>query len=148
MFLKNYTSEVPVHQTVYRIEQTLLKAGVTGIAKEYLPGSVGKISAITFAIKFDEGRPVTIRLPVDEDAAQQALWLDYADGDKLSPDGNTLTMWSKKKKTKADFREQAERTAWKIMQDWVEVQLSMIQMKQADFQQVFLPYMWDGEQTY
>ncbi len=34
------------------------------------------------------------------------------------------------------------------MQDWVEVQLSMIQMKQADLMQVFLPYVWDGKRTY
>jgi hypothetical protein len=26
--------------------------------------------------------------------------------------------------------------------------MSMIQMKQADFRQVFLPYVWDGERTY
>jgi hypothetical protein len=31
------------------------------------------------------------------------------------------------------------------MQDWVEVQMSMIQTKQADFIQVFLPYVWDEQ---
>lgn len=35
MFLKNYTSEVPVSQTIYRIEQVLIKCGVSGITKEY-----------------------------------------------------------------------------------------------------------------
>ncbi len=34
------------------------------------------------------------------------------------------------------------------MQDWLEVQLSMIAMRQADFVQVFLPYVWDGQRTY
>lgn len=69
------------------------------------------------------------------------------DGDKLSDDGNSLHWNSRKKKKKSDFAEQAERTAWKLVQDWVEVQLSMIQMKQADFVQVFLPYVWDGRET-
>jgi hypothetical protein len=27
-------------------------------------------------------------------------------------------------------------------------QLSLIQMRQADFIQVFLPYVWDGKQTF
>jgi hypothetical protein len=30
MFLKNYTSEVPVSQTIHRIEQVLIRCGVTG----------------------------------------------------------------------------------------------------------------------
>jgi hypothetical protein len=57
--------------------------------------------------------------------------------------------WSaRKRKVKADFREQAERTAWKIIQDWIEVQMSMIQMQQADFREVFLAYAWDGKRTF
>lgn len=146
-FLKNYTSEVPVSQTIYRIEQVLIKCGVSGIAKEYT-GSDGDIAAITFQIKLDGQRPITIRLPADKSAALQALWLDYADGDKLTPDGTSIHWNSRKKKVKDDFAKQAERTAWKLMQDWVEVQLSLIQMKQADFVQVFLPYVWDGQQTF
>lgn len=151
MFLKNYTSDVPVSQTIYRIEQVLIKCGVTGITKEY--GTNAEISAIHFHIKLEADKaPITIRLPADKEAAHQALWLDYvgADTDKLAKDGNSIQRWSgsNKKKTKAHFRDQAERTAWKLMQDWVEVQLSMIQMKQADFVQVFLPYVWDGKQTF
>jgi hypothetical protein len=147
MFLKNYTSDVPVSQTIYRIEQVLIKCGVSGITKEY--GPRGEIAAITFHIKLEAGRPpVTIRLPADKEAATKALWLNYADGDRLTDDGKRLAWSSKKKKTYADFIEQGERTAWKLVQDWVEVQLSMIQMKQADFVQVFLPYVWDGSRTF
>ena len=50
--------------------------------------------------------------------------------------------------TKATIYEQAARTAWKLVQDWIEVQVSMIVMKQAEFLEVFLPYVWDGRQTY
>ncbi len=148
MFLKNYTSEVPVPQTIARMETLLIRAGVTGITKEYHPAQAGKIAAITFCIQLPENPPVTIRLPADEDAVQQALWIDYADGDKLTPDGGKLVYSPYKKKTKASFRAQAERTAWKLVQDWLEVQLSMIAMRQADFVQVFLPYVWDGQRTY
>lgn len=148
MFLKNYTSEVPVSQTVHRIEQVLIKCGVSGITKEY--GSDGEVAAMVFHIKLKEDdAPLTIRMPADKAAALQALWMDYVDGDKLSPDGNSVISWaSRKKKTREDFKQQAERTAWRLVQDWVEVQLSMIQLKQADFVQVFLPYVWDGHQTF
>lgn len=146
MFLKNYTSDVPVSQTIYRIEQVLIKCGVSGITKEY--GTNAKVTAITFHIAMEGMPTMTIRLPADEAAATQALWLDYADGDKLTADGNSLHWNTRKKKSKADFVEQGERTAWKIIQDWVEIQMSMIQTHQAEWMQVFLPYVWDGKKTY
>ncbi len=146
MFLKNYTSEVPVSQTIYRIEQVLIKCGVSGIMKEYV-GTAGEIAAITFQIEAPAGK-ITIRLPADKTRALDALWLDYVDGDKLNEKGDAVAWSSRKKKRRADFAEQAARTAWKIVQDWIEVQLSMVQLKQADTLQVFLPYVFDGKRTY
>jgi hypothetical protein len=32
--------------------------------------------------------------------------------------------------------------------DWVQVQVSMIKLKQMKTLQVFLPYLWDGNQTF
>lgn len=144
MFLKNYTSNVPVHQTIHRIEQVLLRCGVSGIAKEYSPEQ--KIIALTFSVAFDNFTRVVIRLPVNEEAAWDALWRDYAGAD-ISADGKSVLYSSRKNKRKPDFKEQAERTAWKIMQDWVEVQMSLIQLNQAELREVFLPYIWDGKQT-
>lgn len=147
MFLKNYTSEVPVTQTIHRIEQVLIKCGVSGITKEYGPS--GETIAIRFHIKPGAEIPeMTIRLPADRDKALDALWLDYVGGDKLNAKGDAIDGWgSRKKKRKQDFAQQAERTAWKIVQDWIEVQMSMIQMKQAEYPEVFLPYVWDGRTT-
>lgn len=139
MFLKNYTSEVPTSQTVYRIEQVLIKCGAAGITKEYA-STAGEIAALAFQIETPNGL-VSIRLPVDVNRALEALWLDYVGDDKLTPDGNAVTWSSRKKKKKSEFKEQAARTAWKIVQDWVEVQMSMIALKQADTLQVFLPYV-------
>ncbi len=147
MFLKNYTSDVPASQTIFRIQQVLLKAGVSSINMDYGPAQ--EVIAITFAIQFDPSKPpVSVRMPANVEAAQQALWLDYTDGEKLSADGNSLAWNRRKTKTKKDFLQQGERTAWKLVQDWIEVQISMIQLKQADFVQVFLPYVWDGRQTF
>lgn len=149
IFLKNYTSDVPVSQTLYRIEQVLVRCGVSGFMKMY--GNSGEVTAVLFQVKIKDGdreAVQTIRLPADKERAWQALWLDYADGEKLSADGMKLQWCTRKKKVKLDFKEQAERTAWKLVQDWIEVQMSLVQMKQADMMQVFLPYAWDGERTF
>lgn len=145
MFLKNYTSDVPISQTIYRIEQVLIRCGASGITKEYLD-TKGNIGAITFTIETPSG-PASIRIPADVKKAHDALWLDYVDGDKLSPDGQSIYYNSRKRKRRVDFAEQAGRTAWKIMQDWIEVQMSMIQLKQAEPLQVFLPYVMCGKET-
>lgn len=63
-FLNNYTSNVPVRETIYRIEQVLIRCGVSGITKEYGPG--GLITAIGFHIETPNGK-VEIRLPADKD---------------------------------------------------------------------------------
>lgn len=143
MFLKNYTSEVPVSTTIYRIEQVLIRCGVTGIMKEY--GLNQRVVAITFRVVLPGDIKQMIRLPADEDKALDALWKDYMGEDLV--DGKKK--WdSRKRRNKNSFTDQAARTAWKIVQDWVEVQMSMIQMQQADLAEVFLPYFFDGRRTY
>ena len=133
MFLKNYTSNVPVSQTISEIEKILIDCGVQGITKAYHTN--GDVVAVIFHIEV-EGSSMTVRLPADKDKAQDALWNDY---EESHPRKNLST-----RKTRDDFAQQAERTAWRLQKNWVEVQMSFIQMKQADFQQVFLPYIFDA----
>ena len=148
-FLKNYTSDVPVSRTIQRIEEVLIRCGVSGITKEYV-GLNGDVSAVMFQIKLDPTQPpMTIRLPADKDAAQQALWMDYVGSDTLDASGQALSWHSHKKKKKSDFREQAERTAWRLIQDWIEIEMSRIQLKQGDVREIFLSYvMVDGKRTF
>lgn len=137
MFLKNYTSEVPVHETIANIERTLIKCKVSGITREY--DLEGGITALLFHINLD--RNYSIRLFANADAAQDALYKDYM-GDDLTPDGK-VKYGCRKQKKRGDFKEQARRTAWKLQQDWVEVQMSLVQMNQVDFLQVFVAYLYD-----
>ena len=105
MFLKNYTSNVHVSETIHKIEKVLIRCGVTGIMKEY--GIGGKVVAITFQIDSSESEAKhTIRLPADEEKALEALWLDYI-GDDLLPDGK-IKWSSRKRKPKQDFADQAK----------------------------------------
>ncbi len=144
--MKNYTSNVPAGESIARIERVLIRCGVLGITKEY--GPEGEIAAISFQIKMADDRKLDVRLPADKGAALNALWLDYAGDDKLSPDGSQIHWNNYKKKKRKDFAEQAERTAWKLMQDWVEIQMSLIQMQQAETVEVFMPYIVVDGQTF
>lgn len=130
MNIKNYTSTVPVNLTVSRIEQMLAEAGASAISKSY---TAGQLSALSFCIETPNKKLLTIRLPANSQAVYDAMYKQVK-----RPRSSTVDK----------LRDQAGRTAWKLMQDWIAVQLSLIHMQQADVLQVFLPYVWDGEQTF
>lgn len=133
MNLKNYTSSTPAHQTIAYIEAYLAECGVSGITKEILNGTP---VSLFFHIDLGNNQKFTIRLPAKVAEVHEYLWKAYC------------TSVSKPRKTKEDFKEQATRTAWKIQQDWVQVQMSLIKLKQVDFIEVFMGFLWDGEQSY
>jgi hypothetical protein len=128
--LKNYTSAVSIDQTISRIERALAGAGATGIMKEYKDGM---LSSLSFHVRLPTGRIVAVRLPANHEAVYQTMQQEVK-----RPRNGTMEK----------LRIQAMRTSWKLMQDWVEVQLSLIVLHQVDFMQVFLPYVWDGKRTF
>lgn len=132
MNLKNYTSSVPAHTTISYIEAYLAECGVTGIQKDFRGG---KPVALYFQTS-EKGKNFTVRLPAQVEEVHEFLWQDYV-ANAIRP-----------RKEKSDFLEQATRTAWKIQQDWVQVQMSLVKLKQADVLQVFMAFVWDGEQTF
>jgi hypothetical protein len=130
--IKNYTSNVPIERTVSHIEQRLAESGADGIMKEY---ANGQLTALSFRVTLPEnGQKISVRLPANVEAVYAALSKEVK-----KPHAGTM----------ARIREQSGKTAWKLMQDWCEVQLSLIAMQQAEFRQVFLAYiMYDGKRTF
>ncbi len=134
--MKNYTSGVPVETTIAKIEKILAKAGATGVSKQYTDGEV---TSLQFTIyEPSTKKQIAICLPANVEAVKRSLFLGVR-----RPRSRT----SRSLSTEDRIEQQAGRTAWKIVQDWVEVQLSLIEMGQAEIMQVFLPYVWDGRQT-
>ena len=43
--------------------------------------------------------------------------------------------------------EQAKRVAWRVMHDWLKIQISLIEAGVAEFAQVMLPYMHTGDEA-
>jgi len=129
--MKNYTSSVPVETTIARIEKILAQFGAMGVAKSY---KNGEVDSLQFSIAEPiSGKTITIHLPAKAKAVEKILKEDVR-----RPQAETFRR----------IEAQAARTAWKIIQDWIEIQLSLIEMGQAETLQVFLPYVWDGNKTF
>lgn len=131
--IKNYTSTVPAGSSQVKIESYLVEAGASDISKKYDPETKVCV-AITFRIfhtseQYPAGIAMFFKLPAKVEACFKVL---YGEVKRPRPDTKKLVM------------QQAERTTWKIISDWVEVQLSMIRLEQAEMLQVFLPYAYDA----
>jgi len=130
--LKNYTSEVPPSRSADRIEKFLVEAGATGIQKIY---EDGRLVGINFSINTDFGN-MAFRIPVKEKHAAKYL-------EKQRKRYVSTTQ-------RKAIEEQGARTAWRIAQEWVEIQFSMIALGQLDLTEALLVYAvrQDGKTLY
>lgn len=116
MPLLNYTTKVDIYTTLGQIQGQLVKHGAKKILQDY--DDSGRIIALSFMIDTPFG-PRGIRLPANVDAVHKVLT---------------------KQKVKCD-REQAERVAWRIVKDWVEAQMAILESEMVQMEEIFLPYM-------
>ena len=132
MPLKNYTSSVPVDRSISYIESKLAKAGAREILKMYDPD--GRVEGIAFNMPVGNTN-MTFKLPAKILACETVL---------------RASVRRPNSETEKRIKEQAERTAWKIVYDWVEVQMAMIELTQTEFFEVFMPYLYNHvtKQTY
>lgn len=122
--LANYTTTVNVPDTITEIERLLMNFGANQISKQY---ENGQPMGIEFSVKLD-GHPLLFRLPINTTAAHKVL--------------NSY-------KLRANLKTQAhaQKVSWRILRDWIRVQLAMVELKQAEMAQVFMPYAVIGNQT-
>jgi hypothetical protein len=127
--LKNYTSQVPSEKSIAMIEALLARKGATQTSKKY--DVKGNPVSLCFTV-FIKGVEVPFRLPARIDSCRKVLVGQMAPRSRVRPD--------MVRKVEA----QAARTAWKIVFDWVEAQMAMIDLAQVDLAEVFLPYAYDA----
>jgi hypothetical protein len=126
MNIKNYTSAIEASRSMARIEELLVEIGATNVNKQY----ADKIcTGITFLL-FDSQLQQTLAFHLKAQVAEcfTILWKEVK-----RPQANT----------KAMLQQQANKTAWKILSDWTEIQCSMILLGQAKPLQMFLPFVYD-----
>jgi hypothetical protein len=125
--IKNYTSEVSANRSVLHIEERLVKNKAKKIQKTYSEDGQGTLIGIAFLISVD-GKDLPFQLPARIDRVETVLREQYK-----RPRSDTFKK----------IKEQAERTAWKLISDWVDIQMSMVELDQADLVEVFMPYLYD-----
>lgn len=127
MSIKNYTSSVPVERSVMLIEHHLSRAGAATISKWYDENK--DLAGISFQV-VTNGISMIFRLPAKWKECEKVFVREIR---RPTPDA--------KKRAK----EQAQRTAWKILYEWVQIQVSLIELQQAEVLEVFLPYAYNPE---
>lgn len=125
MALKNYTSNTS--NTFDKIQKILAIHGASKIMMDYATDSSGKLTAIAFALDVN-GQQMAYRLPAMVENVEQVM---YGKKDR----------WGYTKKITEAQKEQAYRTAWANVRDWIDAQMAMIDTRQADVAQIFMPYL-------
>lgn len=124
MNIKNYTSTVPAMNSAAAIEQLLVEAGATSVSKWY---EDKQLAGFLFQLPV-QGQALVFRLPACAEAVTQLML-------QARPRANAQQRQS--------IRAQAWRTAWRTLHEWVQIQVSMIQLRQVEPLQVFLPYTYN-----
>lgn len=116
MPIKNYTTKVDAAVTVGQIQAALARHGAKKIMIEYDEDC--NVNAVTFAIMTGSGMQ-SVRLPANPDRVLAVLH---------------------QQKIKSADMEQARRVAWRIMKDWLDAQLAILETEMVTIDQVMLPY--------
>ena len=123
MAILNYTTTIEAYKTVSEIEWILMKHGAKSILKQY--GDGGKITGLSFLIE-TRGQKIPVRLPV-----KTAECLEVMKREKKNNPRQSIKATP----------EQAERVAWRILKDWTEAQMALLDIEMVRFEEIFLPYI-------
>jgi len=133
--LLNYTTKIAPEQTIAEIQKMLSSHGVMAMMTEY---DGPHVSAVSFKMDID-GKPMGFKMPCNWKAVLEII----------TQNSGKRNIWDEKKKQKMleERKEQAIKTAWRIIHTWTKAQLALIDVNMVTVQQVFLPYaiMKDGK---
>lgn len=125
----NYTTSISVDKTLGEIMSMLAKSGARSLQVDYDQGSPVGIQFL-IATKFgDRG----FQLPANVEGVNRTLRKQY--------DQRVVQL-------RFTTKDQAARVAWRIIKDWLEAQLALIEAGMAQLEEVMLPWMLhDSGQT-
>ena len=129
--IKNFSTSISVEKTIAEIEKMLSKYGATKIMKEY--DEFGNPSKLIFAILTEHGE-MPVKLPVNVDKILDVFKLQVSD--KKLPSKFWGGEWAV---------EQANRVGWRIIKDWLDAQLTLLNIQMVKVEELFLPYAYDSK---
>lgn len=118
--LLNYTTEIPATRTAAEIMGMLAKHDAKSVRIEF--DSNGVAEALSFQIETNTGILLPICLPINANAVLQVLIRQRVE-------------------RRYQNKEQAIRIAWRIVKDWVEAQLAILETEMVTMEEIFLPYL-------
>ena len=124
--IKNYTTDVSAERSISQIEKLLALFGAQAIIKEYT--SDGRVHSLSFKIN-----DKAFKLPANIKGVKEILY------------SGRRGYYGRDSMKKREDR--AYRVAWRIIKDWTHAQLSLVASGQAQPQEIFFPYMYDGKRT-
>lgn len=128
--IKNFSTEIPVSRTIAEIEKMLTKYGATAIMKEY-DGETPIM--LIFAIVTKHGQ-MGVRLPIHPDKVLAVFKKQVSDG--LLPRKYWNGDWA---------NAQAHRVAWRIIKDWLDAQITLLNIEMVKLEEIFLPYIYSDK---
>lgn len=123
MALLNYTSTIEPEVTISEIQKMLSRFNVSAMMTEY---DGPQVSAVSFKLMI-EGKPTSFKLPCKWRGVLEVFKKQGITAGKLKHKDRSL-------------EGQAVRTAWRIIKDWVEAQLALVEVNMVTIPQIFLPY--------
>ncbi len=118
MAILNYTTQIDSEKSIGEIQKCLVKHGAHKITTDFN----GRLPiAVTFCLTIDD-RTVAFSLPANYAGVLKAM-----KNDRNVPRSKCT-------------EEQAQRVAWRIVKDWVEAQMAIVEAQLCDMAEVFLPY--------
>lgn len=121
--MKNYTSRMPVTESVEKIITALKTTGAFAVNSQWTQGPAHAPTSITCSIPTENGAIGTYKFAPDVKVVQ-----------------STLTGSEEKKKA------QAEITAWKSMLDFIDIQCDRIALKQSTPMGAFMEFIYYPQQ--
>lgn len=132
MPILNYTTKIEAETSITEIQKCLASHGAKSIKSDY--DDSGHIVALSFLIALN-GQEIAFRLPSDW---RPVLDILKGESDKFVRQRNG----DRKRAVPIAFVTQAQalRVSWRILKDWVEAQMALVEVKMASTAQVFMPY--------
>lgn len=134
MAIKNYTTDVPIERTIAEIQKMLGEHGARRVGMEY---ANKHIVAVAFEMDI-AGQSASYKLPCRHEGIYRLLKDDAKAQDIM-------------RRNKVKFSENHCRAVgWRIVRDWLDAQLALIEAEMAELQEIMLPYMItsDGRTVY
>ena len=118
MGILNYSTAMPVSRTISQIQGILVAHGARAIMINY--NNAQEPESLSFMVPSLNGE-LPFRLPANIKAVEKVMERDRLHG----------------------YRKvgQPARVAWRILKDWIEAQMAIIEAEMASLDEVFLPYL-------